>query len=204
MKSHAYAISILLLVVMLGCGQGNLRISDPGDNQNRADIASSVIKAFRIDMSVCSALYFGEHRLTDSLQVGHPLCREQKVSVGKLKIWSVYVNDGADVHLFDDPNQFPYLWYVVLRTKSANAAHIRSLAANYPSIKYLCVAQTQPLADRAVESLKSFQHLRTLKLECTVATPDLLARSIPTKLKNLELIDYEHPLSYARILAPLN
>jgi len=99
---------------------------------------------------------------------------------------SVAVLDGSDQRIFDDPGLFWAAFDVTLRC-SDNGYLIQSLRRNYPRIKYLRIAQHQPLTPADLSELAKYDGLELLYLDCPIAEKCQLIQSVPNSLQHLSM-----------------
>jgi hypothetical protein len=62
---------------------------------------------------------------------------------------------------------------------------LQDLSLNYTGLKKLGIIQTKPLKSQDVETLKKFDHLKGLSLDCPIESDDELEKCLPASLEEL-------------------
>lgn len=130
-----------------------------------------------------SSAFTGEnHLLVDEFTT--PL----RNSSSSAQITSIEVGDCDDIaSIFNDPQRFPRLKTVYLRSPSFNEPLLLKLSQNYPYLSRLSVEQTKPLTVNGVASISSFKRLKKLALSCAVSGPNPLTAIKTRDLRSLSL-----------------
>lgn len=118
----------------------------------------------------------------DPLTIQEPLTPafEARFKPFRKLIKSVYVEQGADAHVFDNPKLFPNLEKAALSiNESINKQLLHALAVNYPNLEIIALGQKEPLSKDSLKLLGRFKRLETLGLDCDLVDGSAFKESIP-------------------------
>jgi hypothetical protein len=100
------------------------------------------------------------------------------------RIKTLTLSAGADSDLFESPKKFPHVQNVAIGNHT-NSKYLKDLSLNYTSLMKLGIIQTKPLKSQDVETLKKFDHLKGLSLDCPIESVDQLEKCLPASLVEL-------------------